>query len=73
MRFWQTFYAEVRIKDETEYELYSLRIMQVSLDKYLRRKKWLGIHYLRARVQEVSRDSYFQDKMSEVPRQRKMA
>ena len=67
------FYAEVRKKDGSEYESDSLRVMQASLDRYLRQKKLFGIHYQRARVQKVSRDSKFQGKMSQVPRQRKTA
>ena len=33
------YYAEVRKKDGSEYELDSLRIMQTSLDRYLREKE----------------------------------
>ena len=35
------FYAEVRKKDGSEYELASLRVMQVTLDRYLRQTNYL--------------------------------
>ena len=49
------FYAEVRKKDGSEYEPDSLRVMQASLDSYLRQKKevaW-GLQHGRTRLKQL--------------------